>query len=162
MGKHTEPTNLTFWENIATNSIWGKYINDIEKNTIKKAFQLIKNKNCVLEIGCDSGKWLDLASKNGFPILIGTDVNPNSEQVCLIKNKNIEFHNTNPSDKILPVKDNSIDLILVIEVIPVIHSEWFYNEARRVLKPNGIVVGVITNKLSLRGFLYNIFSASLF
>jgi hypothetical protein len=43
-----------------------------------------------------------------------------------------------------------------MEVVPVSHSRWFYEESFRVLKPNGLVVGMFTNKLSLRGLLYKL------
>jgi len=144
-----------YWENIAVNSLWGKYIDQIEKNTIENAFKKIKNKNCILEIGCESGKWLDLASKAGFSKLIGTDINPDYEKACKLKNENIIFYTVNPNDQTLPCTDNSVDLLLVIEVPSVIHCEWFYKEAKRILTPDGIIVGVVTNKFSWRGFLFN-------
>jgi len=43
-----------------------------------------------------------------------------------------------------------VDLILVMEVVPVSHSRWFYEEALRILKPGGLVAGMLTNKFSLR------------
>ena len=148
-------TELPYWEGIALTTKWGKYIDSIEKKAIKKAIETVKNKNCILEIGCEGGKWLQIASEAGFQSLIGTDVNPDNQKACFEKNRNIQFHCVKPEDTTLPCEDNSVDLILVIEVVPVNHSEWFYKEASRILTPDGIVVGVLTNKNSWRGFLFN-------
>ena len=145
---------IPYWENISTNTKHGRCIDKIEKNTIEKAFNLIINKNCVLEIECEGGKWLDLAYNAGFSTLIGTDVN-NYEKACKIKNENIIFYQVNPDESFLPCKDNSINLIIVMQVVPVVHSEWFYKEANRVLTKDGFVVGMITNKNTIRGFLFN-------
>jgi SAM-dependent methyltransferase len=153
----TETQNhLPYWESVALNTKWGRYIDTIEKTAIEKAIGLVKNKNCVLEIGCEGGKWLDIASKAGFQTLVGTDVNSDYQKACNKKNKNIHFHCVKPDDTTLPCENNSVDLILVIEVVPVNHSEWFYKEASRILTDDGIIVGVLTNKNSWRGFFFNL------
>jgi len=44
-----------------------------------------------------------------------------------------------------------VQLLLCIEVQPVVQSEWFFGEAARVLVPGGLMVAVTWNSVSLRG-----------
>jgi hypothetical protein len=50
-----------------------------------------------------------------------------------------------------PVQTRSANLLLCLEVFPVIESDWFLPEAARVLADGGVLVGVTLNRMSLRG-----------
>jgi hypothetical protein len=51
-----------------------------------------------------------------------------------------------------------VSLVVCIEVLPVAHSDWFSDEAHRVLTPGGRLVTVAWNRSSLRGRLADAFS----
>jgi hypothetical protein len=53
----------------------------------------------------------------------------------------------------LPVPDSSKQLLLCIEVAPVINSTWFADEVNRVLVAGGLIMGVNWNAQSFRGWL---------
>jgi hypothetical protein len=83
--------------------------------------------------------------------MIATDVNPDSLRRCRERNSSIRCVLVGETDQVLPVDSQSIDLLACIEVQPVIHRPWFPVEAKRVLKPHGILVGSFANLLSWRG-----------
>ena len=56
-----------------------------------------------------------------------------------------------PRSTTLPCESGAMQLLLCIEVQPVVHSEWFLREAARALAPGGVMVAVYWNSLSLRG-----------
>ena len=53
-----------------------------------------------------------------------------------------------PDDSKLPCDTESMKLVLCVEVQPVIKSDWFLEEASRVLQQGGLIVGVFCNRLS--------------
>lgn len=146
---------LTFWEK-NTETKWGHYINEIERKIIIKASDLCENRDLVFEVGCDGGAWLKMLAERGWKNFAGTDVNREPLEICRRRIPNCECILVQPEDTHLPCENQSVDLILVMEVVPVSHSRWFYEEAFRILKPGGLVVGMLTNKFSLRGALYKL------
>jgi len=151
------PSKIPYWEKIASETRWGQYIDAIEKRNILRASELCQQKQRVLEIGCEGGKWLKLLSSQGFDTLIGTDIDPAAITLCQQRLPQAQCLLVNLDDTRLPCDDQSVDLMLVMEIMPVIHSDWFYREAQRTLRPGGIVVGVVTNKYSVRALLYELF-----
>jgi SAM-dependent methyltransferase len=144
---------LTFWEK-NTETKWGHYINDLERDVIIEASDLCESKDLVFEVGCDGGAWLKMLAGRGWKNFIGTDINQEPLEICRRRVPNCRCILVQPGDTHLPCENRSVDLILVMEVVPVSHSRWFYREAFRILKPGGLVVGMLTNKFSLRGLLY--------
>lgn len=149
--------NGLFWETIARNTKWGKYVSDIEKDVILRANEYCIRKNCVLEVGCEGGRWLKMLENYGWENINAIEIDKKSLEICQRRLPNAKCLLVSTQNKHLPLPDNSADLLLTIEVIPVIHSDWFYEEAHRVLDKDGILVGVLHNKHSLRGFLFNLY-----
>ena len=61
-----------------------------------------------------------------------------------------------PGDTTLPCADQSVGMILCIQVFAVIPADWFAREAARVLQPGGILVGEFNNQWSWRGSLHHL------
>jgi SAM-dependent methyltransferase len=145
-----EPLAMTFWERAATTK-WGRYVTRMEERAILQAAALAGNSTQALEIGCDGGRWSKLLSDSGWQMTC-IDVNPQTLAVCQQKVPAAKCILSSPHAVTIPCEPDSTDLLLCLEVAPVIQSNWFLPEAGRVLRKNGIFVGVCWNRTSLRGF----------
>lgn len=103
-----------------------------------------------MDIGCEGGRWSALLAKSGWR-MICTDVNPRTLELCQKRIPGATCILVSPSDQKIPIESEGLDLLLCIEVFTVIHSEWFLGEAARALRSGGVLVGVTTNSLCLRG-----------
>lgn len=143
---------ITFWEAAATTR-WGRYITRTEERAILQAASLAGKPDQAVEIGCDSGRWAKLLSDSGWQMTC-TDINPETLAVCRRKVPAAKCILSNPQDTTIPCESNSANLLLCVEVAPVIQSGWFLTEAGRVLRENGILVGVCWNRASMRGLVW--------
>jgi len=100
-----------------------------------KRFNL-KNK-IFLEIGCGRGDFINEFS-NQDVICYATDILLSAKNHL---NKDINFSKHDVSNEKLPFKDNFFDAIYTKSLIEHISNhEFFFNECKRVLKPNGILI----------------------
>ena len=129
----------------------GSYITDVEKRVILKADDLSGKHGVALEIGCEGGRWSLLLANLGWD-MICTDINPHTLAICQTRLPRAQCILVNARDRTLPCESESVGLLLCIEVNEVISSEWFISEASRVLQDGGLLVGTVTNRLSLRGY----------
>lgn len=116
------------------------------KNTHEKVFSLIdkKKSSTVLDIPCGSGAFILRLTDEGFMNVIGVDLN-----------NNLEFdHNQlicGDMEEILPIEDNSIDLVVCIDGIEHIDKQLqFIQEVNRILNNNGEFIISTPNITSLR------------
>mgnify|MGYP001164784380 CR=1 FL=1 len=142
------------WENISTNSRYGRYATEIEKRAILKGLTHTAKPTTALEIGCDGGRWTKLLSDLGWNIIC-TDIDKQSLNICQKRVPTATCVHVNPEDSRFPCDTDSIGLLLCIEVAPVINADWFFDEASRVLQKGGWIVGVMWNRFSWRGWLYH-------
>jgi len=139
---------LTYCDRLATKR-WGRYIAGIEETAFRKAL-LGQPPGAALEIGCEGGRWSRKLADVGWSLTC-IDVDAKSLAICQSRLPSARCVLASERDTTLPCADGSVSLILCIEVWPVIDSDWFLPEARRVLSPNGLIVGTIMNRTSLRG-----------
>ncbi len=100
-----------------------------------KRFNL-KNK-IFLEIGCGRGDFVNEFSKQGV-ICYGTDILPSAKNFL---DDSVNFSKHDISKEKLPFEDNFFDAIYTKSLIEHISNhKFFFNECRRVLKPNGILI----------------------
>ena len=83
--------------------------------------------------------------------MICTDIDKTSLDICQRRIPSAKCILVNAKNTTLPIRSISINLVLCIQVFPVIESNWFLSEAFRILKNEGLIVGVFLNKTSLRG-----------
>lgn len=143
--------DTTYWEKIA-GTRWGAYITDIEKRAILMAHDLSGKPATALEIGVDGGRWSKLLTELGCS-MICTDINDSALAICKRRIPTANCILVKPDEKNLPCESDSVDLLLCMEVAPVIQADWFISEAFRVLENDGIIVGVFWNLFSFRGLL---------
>jgi SAM-dependent methyltransferase len=103
-----------------------------------------------LDVGCEGGRWSCLVAEAGWSLTC-TDVDADALTLCGQRLPEAKRVLVSPEDTTLPCGNSTIALLLCLEVHPVIDSDWFMAEARRTLKPNGVMVGVLLNRTSLRG-----------
>jgi SAM-dependent methyltransferase len=125
----------TYWETVAQ-SRWGNYTTQIEKAVLLKAAGML-----------------------GKPIC--TDVDDRSLDVCQERLPDATCVLVDEEDTTLPCETSHVSLVLCIEVPSALRTEWFLREASRVLKNDGVLVGVFFNKHSLRGYVRHL-AASAF
>lgn len=150
LDNRNEPTVMTRWEQAATTK-WGRYVTQMEERAIRQAASLAGKPTWALEIGCDGGRWSKLLSDSGWQMTC-TDVNSETLAVCRRRVPGAKCILSHPRDETIPCEPDSTNLLLCVEVAPVIQSGWFLPEAGRVLRENGILVGVCWNRASARGF----------
>jgi SAM-dependent methyltransferase len=122
-----------------------------------KALQTVKYPGQVLEIGCEGGRWSMLLSQLGWKVTC-TDTDQRALGICQRRIPDANCVLVSPDETRLPC-DGDIDLLLCLEVVDVIQSDWFIREASRVLTSDGLVVAVFYNLLSLRGLFYRLANA---
>lgn len=154
-----EHEEILYWEGIALKTMYGKYISEIEKRAILKAHSLAANLSTALEIGSEGGRWSKLLSEFGWR-LICTDISQRSLDLCQAKIPMATCMLVSSDDSQLPCDTEGIGLVLCIEVAPVIHADWFIDEAYRVLQKGGWIVGAFWNHLSWRGLVHDSILAS--
>ena len=157
MTETVTPTNeLTYWERVNLTTRWGRYLTEIESRTVLLASKAAGGPGTVLEIGTDGGRWATLFTNQGWKVIC-TDISPNTLDLCKRRLAQATCILVKPTDTSLPCATNTINLVLCIEVDAVISSEWFIEEASRVLTAGGILVATINNKSSLRAAFHEAF-----
>ena len=148
--------NLTYWERAALTK-WGQYLTEIEIRALLKANELAVKPGTACEIGCDGGRWAKVLTDLNWE-MICTDINEESLNRCKAKLPDALCILVDQNDTRIPCPPNSLNLLLCIEVAPVINSDWFIDEAFKALKNDGILIGVFWNFLSFRGMFGYIYS----
>lgn len=141
---------LTKWEQVATTTRWGAYVSDLEKRAILYGHQLAGEPRTALEVGCEGGRWSRMLADLGWR-MICSDINSQALTICQQRIPTATCILARPEDRTLPCADNSLGLLLCIEVPPLSYAEWFFREAVRTLEDDGVLVIVTWNALSLRG-----------
>jgi SAM-dependent methyltransferase len=149
----------TYWETVAQ-SRWGNYTTQIEKAVLLKAAGMLGKPGTFLEVGCEGGRWSVLLDRRGWRAIC-TDVDDRSLDVCQERLPDATCVLVDEEDTTLPCETSHVSLVLCIEVPSALRTEWFLREASRVLKNDGVLVGVFFNKHSLRGYVRHL-AASAF
>jgi len=140
---------LSQWERVALTS-WGRYIAQAEERAILQVAGSSHRPGLVLDTGCGEGRWTALLRKHGWEAIC-VDTDPVALAKCQERNPGVACMLVPRSGCRLPAADASVSLLLCIEVPGVLESAWFQEEARRVLKPGGSLLGIFHNRSSVRG-----------
>ena len=140
---------LTYCEKIATTK-WGTYTSEVVRGAILEAHRLAKTPTTAIDIGCEGGRWSKLLSTLGWN-LICTDIDEDALAICRKRLPAAKCVLVSPDDSTIPAENETIGLLLCLEVGPVLQADWFIDEALRVLRKKGLVVAIFYNRMSLRG-----------
>lgn len=146
--------DVLYWEKMVASRRGPKYTSDIEEAIILKAHSLCVEPTTALEVGCEGGRWSYLLAKRGWKIIC-TEIAQPLIDFCQQRMPQARCILVDPRDTTLPCDNESVDLVLCIEVPAVIQSGWFAGEVSRVLRKEGLFVGVIWNRSSWRGLMHH-------
>ena len=139
----------TIWETVATTR-WGRYTTGVVEDAIWAASEMAGHPGSAFDVGCEGGRWSRLLANAGWAMTC-TDIDPEVLSVCQRCVPAANCILVSPDDTTLPCETAAVNLLLCLEVFPVMDSPWFAREASRVLSEDGVLVGVVLNRMSLRG-----------
>lgn len=127
----------------------------LEKKTILKAHKVPLATDHAIEIGCEGGRWSMMLHDLGWQMTC-VDVDAEALNICQARIPQARCVLTNRLDTRIPLDDCTVRLLLCMEVPAVLpNSPWIVDEACRVLKPGGLLVGSFHNLLSARGVFHH-------
>lgn len=99
-----------------------------------------ENKNSFIDIGCGSGRFLELAKEKGFKKIVGTDISKNQLKICRQKGFKVK-----KADMIkLPFKEESFNVIISIaahhHLLSLEEQKKSLEEMKRIIKPGGKIL----------------------
>jgi SAM-dependent methyltransferase len=97
----------------------------------------------VLEVACGAGQGLNILRRHARSVVAG-DYSPEVLEVALANFEGIPL-SVFPAEAI-PFPDASFDRLIMFEAIYYIDAEAFFAEARRVLRPDGVLLLATANK----------------
>lgn len=114
--------------------------------------------NSILEIGCGTGHWLNTIANKYKCNLFGADYSIGMLNVALSSNPKLYLANADANA--LPIKDSTMDLIIVVNAIH--HFTYpikFLRHAMQALKPGGIlcIIGLEPRESKNNWFMYKYF-----
>jgi SAM-dependent methyltransferase len=126
---------------------------------LQKAAGLVGSNNQVLDVGCADGTFGELLIKNGNRVY-GIE---GSKSAAVLAQKKGLIVNTSDIESGFNFEDNFFDVVFAGEIIEhLIDTEFFLDEIRRVLKPNGWVILTTPNAASLGKRLLLLFGKNPF
>lgn len=144
----------------AKRNVFEKVYHLVKGIALKRKLKLInavtKNSKSLLDVGCGTGDFLQVASKSGWTI---TGIEPN-EQARSIANKKTD-NSVFDADKLFKLEEQSFDVITlwhVLEHLP--ELEEHFNVFDKLLKPEGVLIIAVPNYKSYDAKLYKEFWAA--
>ena len=149
--------NADYWWDRQIDNRLGDYLEGKHRRLIDEATKILglRAERVVLDYGCGSGTWSLYLHNQGYKT-IGIDVNMEALKIYQRRIPAADTRLTEMTQSSLPVVDSSVDAIIVISLSQMFLCPWFLSEAKRVLKPGGVLVGTLQNRVSWRGVAQSI------
>jgi SAM-dependent methyltransferase len=154
-GASHRDARVTHWDRIAETTSWGRYLTSVEREVILRGEGMATRSGEAIDMGAGTGRWTKLLADRGWKVTC-TDVSREALEICQRNVPSAKCLLARPKDEYVPAEANSADLVLCIEVVPLIESDWFIGEAHRVLNAGGLFIGVYINGRSLRGLAWRL------
>lgn len=144
--------HLSKFSQYSQSDSWMNWYADVAKfkglRTLRILKRYKKSDARLLDLGCGIGLTLSILSQE-FPKSIGCDIDEKALRATriILKEVGVKIPLVLYDGKILPFKDNSFDLVTLIEVIEHVEDpELMLKEIKRVLKPDGLLHVTTANK----------------
>jgi len=126
---------LTSKQKVYADEAYQKQQNGMYRQQLADFDLELKGKN-VLDIGCGPGQWIKEVSMNKPRIAVGTDMDIKFLKIAQEHNPLAGFVRCSATE--LPFKDNSVDVLFSMLVMPYVKNDaLFISECARVLRPGG-------------------------
>lgn len=143
----------THWEKAAKTRM-GKYLTNLETDFISKSIDLSKENIAVIDVGAEAGRFSLLAANNKT-CAVSVDINSYGLKRLKLKTKQVNIIQADARN--LPLKDEILDVVFMIEVLDYIPElDQALTECKRILKPNAYSILSFGNKTSLKAKLKSI------
>ena len=119
--------------------------------------EIIKDESVkkVLDIGCGLGEFAGILRDNGKEVIC---IDGFDEYYKFVLSKKFESYRVNLEREKIPLKDNSIDLVVSLEVIEHLwNTDNYLTEIKRLLKPDGYALFTTINYNWLIYRIYHLF-----
>ena len=142
-------SSAEFFERIAATR-WQQYLATAERQALLAAHRHSDGPSTVLDVGAGVGRWSQVLQGLGWRS-VSTEVDEDALAICQRRIPGATCVRVQENDTTLPGADASFGMIICMGVLHVVSTDWFINEASRLLVPGGVFVGVIGNRRSARG-----------
>jgi SAM-dependent methyltransferase len=130
---------LLKYKNSFYKSTLSRLIGSYRDTEYKVAYELFKDFNRVLDVGCGAGGFLEVLQQNKKIDAFGTDLNPDCVDVCLKRGLNVTIGNALD----IPFQENNFDGVYCSHVMQMFTSSQavtLLKELSRVVKREGLIV----------------------
>lgn len=90
----------------------------------------------IVDVGCSGGLLIDALIHNGYKNTCGGDISPEAVAKGKARGLDIEVMNI----EAVPLPDNSVDVVILSDVIAHVNDETAFSECQRILKPGGTLI----------------------
>ena len=145
---------IDWWEAVQSTA-FQQYMTDRHREMLLVTHAQAKQPGLLIDFGAGHGRWTKFFVEKGWrAICMDTDAQVLGR--CQKANPTATCIQCGPDLRRFPAEDGEVRLILCIGVYGILESDWFLDEARRVLEPNGLVYASFFNKVSVRGLYRNL------
>ncbi|MDP2675119.1 MAG: methyltransferase domain-containing protein [Dehalococcoidia bacterium] len=139
-----------YWDAVAKTTM-GKYITDAEVTFLERSLERARPR-LVVDAGAGTGRLTRVLAGLSDGV-IATEVNPGLAAAAAGVAPNVDAVRVSGSSCAIPFRDGIADGVVCVEVPDLTHWRWFYRESRRLLRPGGVLIVTLQNRLSWKGVI---------
>ncbi len=148
-GSPTDGEN--YWDFVDSQTSMGRYLTANEKKFIVESLNGYPNPiELALDAGAGTGRHTRIVATYATQV-VAMEIEDDLVAALARVAPNVQAVRVTPETTTLPVDSNSTDCILCIEAVFLPEQEWFREECGRVLRPGGMLIVTLQNRLSWKG-----------
>lgn len=144
------------WVDIMNDSRVGRYMDGVEKDLIRR--HLPARPLSVLDVGGGTGRWSRWLKEAGHQQLL-LDIDASALKTIQAHSPHLTIAQADAH--CIPAPTGQFDVVIAVQLLGLLRDEaQFLREVRRVLKPDGLLFVSWSNRKSIKGLLYTLYSAA--